>query len=112
MSCQSGAMTTSHHIAVHRLIATHAASGGLIAPGTDAAIGRAQCHFERLGDDHAVTLLAETNVALFRLRRALRDGDHAAAVLQRDSLARIADKWREHTPLFEVGQLFPSEGHA
>jgi len=105
-------MTTSHHIAVHRLIAAHAAAGGMIAPGTDGAIGRAQCHFERAGDARAVALLGKTNVALFRLRQALRDGDGAEAAAQRKALTTLADQWREHTPLFQVAQLFPAEGNA
>lgn len=105
-------MEPSPHIAIHRILTAHAAPVRMIAQGTDGAIGRAQCHFERLGDALAVHLLAETSVALFRLRQALRDGDAAEAILQRDSLARIADRWREHTPLFEVAQLFPSQGNA
>jgi hypothetical protein len=102
-----------HHLAVHHILTGHAAADRLlIAPGVDGAIGRAQCHFGRIGDAHALGLLAEINIALFRLRHALRGGDMEAAADQRDALERLASAWRLHMPLVLVAEVFPTEGNA
>lgn len=105
-------MPTSHHVAVHRVLAAHAAPCRTIAVGADGVIGRAQCHFESQGDGEAVALLGRINLALFRLRQALRLRDETEAGAQRAILAAIADQWRDKTPLFEFAQLFPTEGNA
>jgi hypothetical protein len=94
------------------LTAHAAADRLLIAPGVDGEIGRAQCHFARLGDDDALALLAEINIALFRLRHALRVGDIAQASAQRAALDDLARAWRRHMPLFQVAEIFPAEGRA
>ena len=104
---------TSLHIAVHRILTIHACENlRMIERGTEGMIGRAQCHFDRSGDSQALGLLARSNVALFRLRQALRSSDKAEAAAQRAELLCIADDWREQTPLFEVAQLFPTDGSA
>jgi hypothetical protein len=119
ISCHAGPMQpdqpaqSSHHIEVHRILTAHAAADRLlIAPGVDGEIGRAQCHFARLGDDHALGLLAEINIALFRLRHAMRGGDMTEAAAQRATLDDLARAWRRHMPLFQVAEIFPAEGRA
>jgi hypothetical protein len=105
-------MPTAHHAAVHRVLATHAASCRRIAAGVDGVIGRAQYHFESAGDPHALAMLAQANVALLRLRNALATRDEAAAREQRIKLARLASDWRDNTPLILVAGLFAIEGAA
>jgi hypothetical protein len=101
------------HIEVHHILTAHCAADRLlIAPGVDGAIGRAQCHFARIGDADALGLLAEINIALFRLRHALRGGDMDEAADQRAALDRLASAWRRHMPLFQVAEIFPAEGRA
>lgn len=103
----------SPHVAVHHILTAHAAADRLlIAPGVDGAIGRAQSHFARIGDIDAVGLLAEINIALFRLRHALRGGEMGDAADQRAALDRLASAWRQHMPLFQVGEVYPVEGNA
>jgi hypothetical protein len=106
-------MTMSPHVAVHHILTAHAAADRLlVAPGVEAAIGRAQSHFARIGNANALGLLAEINIALFRLRHALRGGDMAEAAAQRAAIDRLASDWRQHMPLFQVGEIFPAEGRA
>lgn len=103
----------SPHVAVHHILTAHAAADRLlVAPGVEAAIGRAQCHFARIGNANALGLLAEINIALFRLRHALRGGDMAEAGAQRIALDRLASHWRDHMPLVLVGEIYPVEGNA
>ena len=103
----------TYHIEVHQILAAHSAADRLlIAPGVDGAIGRAQCYFSRIGDTDALGLLAEINIALFRLRHALRGGDMGEAADQRATLDRLASAWRQHMPLFQVAAVFPAEGRA
>ena len=106
-------MPMSPHVAVHHILTAHAAADRLlVAPGVEAALGRAQCHFARIGNDDALGLLAEINIALFRLRHALRGGDMAEAAAQRTALDRLAADWRDHMPLVLVGEVYPVEGNA
>jgi hypothetical protein len=101
------------HQAVHRVLATEAASTARPpAPGTDGVIGRAQFHYDCLGDCEAVALLERMNIALFRLRQALLSGAEADYQAQRAELKRLAGEWLYQAPLHRVAELLPPEGEA
>lgn len=101
------------HESVHRVLATEARSTSRPpAPGTDGALGRAQFHYDCLGDGEAVTLLERMNVALFRLRQALLAGDEADYRAQRAALKGLSAAWLYHAPLHRVADLLPPEGEA
>ena len=101
------------HDAVHRTLKTEAGSKQRPpAPGTDGVFGRAQFHYDCLGDDEAVALLEQMNIAMFGLRQALLAGDEAAYRAARAALRRLAGAWLYHAPLHKVADLFPPEGEA
>ncbi len=101
------------HEAVHRTLATEARSTQRPpAPGTDGLLGRAQFHYDCLGDEEAVGLLEQMNIAMFRLRQALLAGDEAAYQAQRSALRKLAGAWLYHAPLHKVAEFFPPEGEA
>lgn len=101
------------HDSVHRVLATEARSTVRPpAPGSDGALGRAQFHYECLGDDEAVTLLEKMNVAMFRLRQALLAGDEADYQAQRAALKGLSAAWLYQAPLHRVADLMPPEGEA
>jgi len=101
------------HEAVHRVLAIEAHSTiRPPAPGTDGVIGRAQFHYDCLGDGDAVALLEKMNVALFRLRQALLAGDEADYQAQRSALKGLSAAWLYHAPLHRVAELMPPEGEA
>src|SRR5438128_7723125 len=88
------------HEAVHRALAKEArATQRPPAPGTDGLFGRAQFHYDSLGDGEAVGLLEQMNVAMFRLRQALLAGDEAAYRAQRSALKKLSGAWLYHAPL-------------
>lgn len=82
------------------------------APGTDGIFGRAQFHYDCLGDDEAVALLEQMNIAVFRLRQALLAGDEAVYQAQRAALRKLSGAWLYQAPLHKVAELFPPEGEA
>ena len=101
------------HEAVHRTLATEARSTVRPpAPGTDGVLGRAQFHYDCLGDGEAVALLEKMNIAMFRLRQALLVGDEAAYREQRSALKGLSAAWLYHAPLHKVADLLPPEGEA
>ena len=101
------------HEVVHRVLTTEARSTQRPpAPGTDGLFGRAQFHYDCLGDGEAVTLLEQMNIAMFRLRQALLAGDEAAYRAQRAALKRLSGAWLYHAPLHRVADLLPPEGEA
>ena len=101
------------HEAVHRTLATEARSTQRPpAPGTDGLLGRAQFHYDCLGDGEAVALLEQMNIAMFRLRQALLAGDEAAYQAQRSALRKLSGAWLYHAPLHRVADFFPPEGEA
>ncbi len=101
------------HDAVHRALATEARSiARPPAPGTDGVFGRAQFHYDCLGDDEAVALLGKMNIVMFRLRRALLAGDEPDYQAQRAALKGLSAAWLYHAPLHKVAELLPAEGEA
>ena len=101
------------HEAVHRTLATEARSTMRPpAQGTDGVLGRAQFHYDCLGDDEAVALLEKMNLAMFRLRQALLAGDEAVYQEQRAALRGLSAAWLYHAPLHKVADLLPPEGMA
>jgi hypothetical protein len=101
------------HDAVHRALTTEARSKQRPpAPGTDGVFGRAQFHYDCLGDDEAVALLEQMNIAMFRLRQALLAGDEASYQAQRSALRKLSGAWLYQAPLHKVADIFPSEGEA
>ena len=82
------------------------------APGTDGILGRAQFHYDCLGDDEAVGLLEQMNIAMFRLRQALLAGDEASYQAERAALRKLSAAWLYHAPLHRVAELLPPEGEA
>ena len=101
------------HEAVHRTLAAEARSRQRPpAHGTDGLLGRAQFHYDCLGDGEAVALLEKMNFAMFRLRQALLMGDEAAYQEQRSALKGLSAAWLYHAPLHRVADLLPPEGEA
>ena len=101
------------HGAVHRALTTEARSTiRPPAPGTDGVFGRAQFHYDCLGDGEAVALLEKMNIAMFRLRQALLAGDEAEYRAQRSALKGLSAAWLYHAPLHKVAELLPPEGVA
>lgn len=101
------------HDAVHRTLKTEACSKQRPpAAGTDGLLGRAQYHYDCLGDGDAVALLEQTNIAMFRLRQALLAGDEAAYQAQRAQLRKLSGAWLYHAPLHKVADLLSPEGEA
>ena len=101
------------HACVHRALATELCSTARPpAPGTDGVFGRAQFHYDCLGDDEAVALLEKMNIAMFRLRQALLAGDEAEYQAQRTALKGLSAAWLYHAPLHKVADLLPPEGEA
>jgi hypothetical protein len=101
------------HAVVHRTLATEARSRQRPpAPGTDGIFGRAQFHYDCLGDGEAVALLEKMNLVIFRLRQALLSGDEAAYREQRSALKGLSAAWLYHAPLHKVAELLPPEGEA
>ena len=101
------------HESVHRALTREARSKQRPpAPGTDGVLGRAQFHYDCLGDGDAVSLLEQMNIAMFRLRQALLAGDEAAYQAQRAQLKKLSGAWLYHAPLHKVAHLLPPEGEA
>ncbi len=101
------------HASVHRVLATEARSTVRPpAPGTDGVIGRAQFHYDCLGDGDALALLEKMNIVIFRLRQALLAGDEADYQAQRTALKGLSAAWLYHAPLHRVADLLPAEGEA
>lgn len=101
------------HDAVHRTLKTEACSKQRPpAAGTDGLLGRAQYHYDCLGDGDAVALLEQMNIAMFRLRQALLAGDEAAYQAQRAQLRKLSGAWLYHAPLHKVADLLSPEGEA
>jgi hypothetical protein len=101
------------HEAVHRTLATEARSTARPpAQGTDGLLGRAQFHYDCLGDGEAVALLEKMNLTMFRLRQALLTGDETAYREQRSALKGLSAAWLYHAPLHKVADLLPPEGAA
>lgn len=101
------------HDAVYRTLKTEACSKQRPpAPGADGLLGRAQFHYDILGDGEAVALLEQMNIAIFRLRQALLAGDEAAYQAQRSALKKLSGAWLYHAPLHTVAGLLPPEGEA
>lgn len=101
------------HDSVHRVLATEAHSTQRPpSPGSDGVIGRAQFHYDCLGDGDAVALLEKMNIAMFRLRQALLAGDEADYQAQRSALKGLSAAWLYHAPLHRVADLMPPEGEA
>ena len=101
------------HQCVHHVLATEAHSTQRPpAPGTDGAIGRAQFHYDCLGDGDAVALLEKMNIAMFRLRQALLAGDEADYQAQRNALKGLSAAWLYHAPLHKIAEMMPPEGEA
>ena len=101
------------HDAVHRVLATEARSTQRPpAPGSDGIFGRAQFHYDCLGDGEAVALLEKMNITIFRLRQALLAGDEADYQAQRSALKGLSAAWLYHAPLHRVADLLPPEGVA
>lgn len=101
------------HEAVHRALAAEArATQRPPAPGTDGVFGRAQFHYDCLGDGDAVALLEQMNIAMFRLRQALLAGDEATYQAQRSQLRKLSGAWLYQAPLHKVADLLPPEGEA
>ena len=106
---QSAAVRAGHHAALYHLLNAGAADR-LLPPGTEGAIGRAEAHYD--GHPEAVALLHEMNITIFRLRAALLAGAKEECRAQREALARLADAWLYHAPLFHIADLLPPEGEA
>jgi hypothetical protein len=101
------------HDAVHRTLAIEARSTQRPpVQGTDGLLGRAQFHYDCLGDGEAVALLEKMNLTMFRLRQALLAGDEAAYQEQRSALKGLSAAWLYHAPLHKVAELLPPEGEA
>jgi hypothetical protein len=110
---QIAAARAGLHAVVHQVLAAEARSTrGPPGPGTDGLFGRAQFHYDVLGDGEAVALLEQMNVAMFRLRQALLAGDEAAYQAQRSALRKLSAAWLYHAPLHKVAALLPAEGEA
>lgn len=113
MTDEIAAARAGLHDAVQRTLAAEAASGARPpAPGTDGVIGRAQFHYDCLGDCEAVALLEQMNLAIFRLRQALLAGAEADYQAQRRELKRLSGLWLYHAPLSRVAGLLPADGEA
>jgi hypothetical protein len=113
MSDEIAAARAGLHEAVHKTLANEAWSTTRPpAPGTDGVLGRAQFHYDCLGDGDAVALLEQMNVTVFRLRQALLSGDETVYQDQRRELKRLSAAWLYHAPLHKVAELLPPEGEA
>ena len=113
MTDEIAAARAGLHDAVHKVLATEARSTQRPpAPGTDGTLGRAQFHYDCLGDNEAVALLEKMNIAMFRLRQALLVGDEATYQAQRTALKGLSAAWLYHAPLYKVADLLPPEGEA
>jgi len=107
---RDAAIRAGHHATLYRLLEAGAASARLLPPGMEGAIGRAEACYDDNGE--AKALLAEMNVAVFRLRQALFAGAEADCRAQRESLARLAGQWLYQAPLHHIAALLPHEGEA
>jgi hypothetical protein len=113
MTDEIAAARAGLHAVVHRTLATEARSAQRPpAAGADGLLGRAQFHYDCLGDGEAVALLEKMNIAMFRLRQALLMGDEAAYREQRSALKGLSAAWLYHAPLHKVADLLPPEGEA
>ena len=113
MSDEIAAARAGLHEFVHRVLATEARSTQRPpATGTDGLFGRAQFHYDCLGDCDAVALLEKMNIAMFRLRQALLASDEAEYQAQRSALKGLSAAWLYHAPLHKVADLLPPEGEA
>lgn len=111
MTDEIAAARAGLHEAVHRTLVTEARSTARPpTPGADGVFGRAQFHYDCLGDGEAVALLEKMNVAIFRLRQALLAGDEADYQAQRSALKGLSAAWLYHAPLHRVAELLPAEG--
>lgn len=95
------AWRSSHYHAVYGVLADFLDSDMRhLTPGIDGVLGRAQSHFDRLGDRATAIRLAGISLLVFRLRQALMaraDADYAAL---RTELAARARDWLLSAPLF------------
>ncbi len=113
MSDEIAAARAGLHEAVHRTLKSESTSQQRPpAPGTDGVLGRAQFHYDCLGDGDAVALLERMNIAMFRLRQALLAGDEATYRAQRSELKKLSNAWLYQAPLHKVADLLPPEGEA
>ena len=102
------AVRAAHHATVYHLL--RASTGPLPPAGLDGAIGRAQLQYDC--DEEPAALLAEMNLAIFRLRQALLAGAEDQCLAERAAIARLAEAWLYQAPLSHVAALFPDEGRA
>ena len=108
---QIAAARAQLHASVHRTLAREARpTQRPPAKGADGVLGRAQFHYDCLGDGEAVALLERMNIAMFQLRQALLAGDEAAYQAQRAELKRLSSAWLYQAPLHKVADLLPPEG--
>jgi hypothetical protein len=113
MTDEIAAARAELHDKVHRILATEARSTVRPpTPGADGVFGRAQFHYDCLGDGDAVALLEKMNIAIFCLRQALLAGDEAGYQAQRAALKGLSAAWLYHAPLHRVAELLPPEGEA
>jgi hypothetical protein len=113
MTDEIAAVRAGLHEAVHRTLAAEARSTRRPpAPGADGVLGRAQFHYDCLGDGDAVALLERMNIAMFRLRQALLAGDEATYQAQRAELRKLSGAWLYQAPLHKVADLMLAEGEA
>lgn len=113
MTDEIAAARAELHESVRQVLSNEAWSTSRpLAPGTDGAFGRAQFHYDCLGDGEAVALLERMNITIFRLRQSLLSGDEGDYQAQRRELKRLSAAWLYHAPLHRIAELLPPEGEA
>ena len=67
--------------------------------GTEGVIGRAQHHFDLVGETDAVEMLDAATLAVFQLRHALWSGDQYEQQEQAKALGRLSRAWLREAPM-------------
>lgn len=91
----------SHHGAVHAVL-TACLDAGIrrLPPGAEGVIGRAQSHFQRIGDQAALARLEAISITVFKLQQARLPGaafDHDGLS---GELAERTQDWLMAAPMF------------
>jgi len=90
-----------HYLAVYGVLNAIADSACVHPPrGAEGAIGRAQCHFRRIGAAEALARLETISVILFRFRQALLARAETDREACRAALADLAYQWLLEAPMF------------
>jgi len=67
--------------------------------GTEGVIGRAQHHFDLVGETDALEMLDAATIAVFQLRHALWSGDEYEQQEQVKALGQLSRTWLREAPV-------------